>query len=172
MQASRAGRARAPWSCSPCWRRLDNRKVGGPATARRRSKRGNRRSLLHGQLSSPCSSGRRFANFQRRRAPAGPPISVFCANAPRIEQMRTGGRGEQRCPHHFGVIVRRGEEKTIQQHRNSVAELTGVVRQCDGDHDFEGLRSPRRKRIELTLIRFTVLRNLSAIASPGHPPVK
>ena len=28
-----------------------------------------------------------------------------------------------RCPHRYGAIVRRGEEKTIQQHRNSVAEL-------------------------------------------------
>eukprot|EP00964_Phaeocystis_antarctica_P035098 scaffold20027_cov37-Phaeocystis_antarctica.AAC.1 len=28
-----------------------------------------------------------------------------------------------RCPHRYGAIVRRGEEKTIQQHRRSVAEL-------------------------------------------------
>ena len=36
---------------------LEKRIVQGPATARRRSELGNRRSLLHGQLSSPCSSG-------------------------------------------------------------------------------------------------------------------
>ena len=63
--------------------RLEMRTVGGPATARRRSELGNRRPLHNGQLSSPSCSGRRFANFQRQRAPAGPPISVFCANAPR-----------------------------------------------------------------------------------------
>ena len=59
------------------------RTVGGPATARRRIERENRGRLHDGQLSSPSCSGRRFANFQRQRAPAGPPISVFCANAPR-----------------------------------------------------------------------------------------
>ena len=41
-QAPRAGRARAPWSCSPCWRpSTEMRTVGGPATARRRSELGN-----------------------------------------------------------------------------------------------------------------------------------
>ena len=56
---------------------LEKRIVGGPATARRRSVRGNRRRLRHGQLSSPCRSGRRFASFQRQRAPAGPSNSGF-----------------------------------------------------------------------------------------------
>eukprot|EP00964_Phaeocystis_antarctica_P011316 scaffold6243_cov70-Phaeocystis_antarctica.AAC.1 len=40
------------------------------------------RPLHNGQLSSPSCSGRRFANFQRQRATAGPRIGVFCANAP------------------------------------------------------------------------------------------
>ena len=61
---------------------LEKRKVGGPATARRRSELGNRGRLHDGQLSSPSCSGRRFANFQRQRGPAGPRIGGFCANAP------------------------------------------------------------------------------------------
>eukprot|EP00964_Phaeocystis_antarctica_P013316 scaffold7289_cov24-Phaeocystis_antarctica.AAC.1 len=64
---------------------LENRTVDveRPATARRRSELENRGRLRHGQLSSPWRSGRRFANFQRQRAPAGPSVSVFRANAPR-----------------------------------------------------------------------------------------
>ena len=61
---------------------VENRTVGGPARARRRSELGNRGRLRHGQLSSPWRSGRRFANFQRQRGPAGPSISVFGANTP------------------------------------------------------------------------------------------
>ena len=45
--------------------------------ARRRSELGNRGRLRHGQLRSPCCSGRRFANFQHQRATAGPRI-WFC----------------------------------------------------------------------------------------------
>jgi hypothetical protein len=63
---------------------IENRTVGGPARARRRSELGNRGRLRHGQLSSPWRSGRRFANFQRQRGPAGPPNYVFCADTPRI----------------------------------------------------------------------------------------
>ena len=69
---------------------VENRTVGGPARARRRSELGNRGRLRHGQLSSPWRSGRRFANFQRQRGPAGPSISVFGANTPFI-----GGNGER-----------------------------------------------------------------------------
>ena len=58
--------------------------VGGPARARRRIERENRRPLHHGQLSSPWCSGRRFASFQRQRAPAGPPNSRFRADTPFI----------------------------------------------------------------------------------------
>jgi hypothetical protein len=58
---------------------VENRTVGGPARARRRSELGNRRPLYGGQLSLPPYSGRRFANFQRQRCPAGPRESVFCA---------------------------------------------------------------------------------------------
>ena len=63
--------------------RLEKRKVGGPATARRRSVLGNRRWLNNGQLNSPSCSGRRFASFQRQRAPAGPQNSGFRAYTPR-----------------------------------------------------------------------------------------
>eukprot|EP00964_Phaeocystis_antarctica_P015223 scaffold8403_cov52-Phaeocystis_antarctica.AAC.3 len=35
-------------------------------------------------LSSPSCSGRRFANFQRQRAPAGPRKSGFRSDTPRI----------------------------------------------------------------------------------------
>ena len=72
---------------------VENRTVGGPARARRRSELGNRGRLRHGQLSSPWRSGRRFANFQRQRGPAGPSISVFGANTSFILINRaTGGR--------------------------------------------------------------------------------
>ena len=37
-----------------------------------------------GRSARPCSSGRRFANFQRQRAPAGPPNSGFRADTPRF----------------------------------------------------------------------------------------
>ena len=81
-QTPRVGCARDPWSCTPCdvGARLEKRVVGGPAW---RSVRGNRRWLQHGQLSSPCRSGRRFASFHRQRAPAGPSNSGFQANTPR-----------------------------------------------------------------------------------------
>ena len=62
---------------------VENRTVEGPARARRRRELGNRRPLYGGQLSSPPYCGRRFANFQRQRGPAGPSESVFGANAPR-----------------------------------------------------------------------------------------
>eukprot|EP00964_Phaeocystis_antarctica_P066894 scaffold40480_cov67-Phaeocystis_antarctica.AAC.1 len=72
------------------------RTVGGPATARRRSELENRRPLLHGQLSSPCcSSGRRFANFQRQRAPAGPPNSGFRADTPRRQHGAQTAQGSR-----------------------------------------------------------------------------
>ena len=51
---------------------VENRTVEGPARARRRRELGNRRPLYGGQLSSPPYCGRRFANFQRQRGPAGP----------------------------------------------------------------------------------------------------
>ena len=52
----------------------------------------SRRSLCGGQLSSPPYSGRRFANFQRQRGPASPPISVFCADAPfKVKYVGRGG---------------------------------------------------------------------------------
>ena len=66
---------------------VENRTVQGPATARRRSELGNRRPLYGGQLSSPPYSGRRFANIQRQRGPAGPSISVFCADGPRRDRL-------------------------------------------------------------------------------------
>jgi len=66
---------------------VENRTVGGPATARRRSELGNRRPLYGGQLSSPPYSGRRFANFQRQRCPAGPRNYVFCADTPRTPRV-------------------------------------------------------------------------------------
>ena len=95
-QAPRAGRARAPWSCSPCWcPSREPHAVGGPlATAR--SELAKRRPLYGGQLSSPPYSGRRFSNRSSVSAPhhswdvgAGPRtritrISVLCANGPRI----------------------------------------------------------------------------------------
>eukprot|EP00964_Phaeocystis_antarctica_P150925 scaffold118433_cov66-Phaeocystis_antarctica.AAC.3 len=70
------------------------RTVGGPATARRRNELENRGRLRHGQLCSPWRSGRRFDNFHCQRATAGPPISVFCANAPR-SQKRTVDRSRR-----------------------------------------------------------------------------
>ena len=89
VQAPRAGRTRAP--CGPAHHigaRVENRPVEGPARARRRSELGNRRSLRHGQLSSPWRSGRRFANFQRQRGPAGSSNSVSRANTPRSLAMQ------------------------------------------------------------------------------------
>ena len=65
--------------------RLEMRTVGGPATQlddEANSEIADGRKC-GGQLPSPPYFRRRFANFQRQRAPAGPPISVFCANAPR-----------------------------------------------------------------------------------------
>ena len=61
-----------------------NTEFEGPARARRRVERENRRPLHDGQLSSPSCSGRRFASFQRQRAPAGPPNSLFRADTPLI----------------------------------------------------------------------------------------
>ena len=75
--------------CSPC----------RAARARRRSELGNRGRLRHGQLSSPWRSGRRFANFQRQRGPAGPPESVFGENTPRITYLICVFRHLQRVPH-------------------------------------------------------------------------
>ena len=64
------------------------RTVGGSARARRRSELGNRRRRCHRQPPSGWHLRRRFANFQRQRAPAGPPIGVFRANAPRMSRLR------------------------------------------------------------------------------------
>eukprot|EP00964_Phaeocystis_antarctica_P093585 scaffold60421_cov75-Phaeocystis_antarctica.AAC.1 len=58
------------------------RTVGGPAITRRRSELANLRRRCHRQSPSGWHLRRRFANFQRQRAPAGPPIGVFRANAP------------------------------------------------------------------------------------------
>ena len=73
-QAPRAGRSRTPWSCSPCWRLCGGAPGSGTSysSATKPSELGNRGRLRHGQLSSPWRSGRRFANFQRQRGPAGP----------------------------------------------------------------------------------------------------
>jgi hypothetical protein len=56
--------------------------IGLDDEGKRSSELGNRGRLRHGQLSSPWRSGRRFANFQRQRGPADPPVSVFCADGP------------------------------------------------------------------------------------------
>ena len=90
-QAPRAGRARAPWSCSPCW---------GPSSRtarfrnqlqlpRRRSELGNRRPLYGGQLwSSPAPySGRDSAICQlpaSGRSSWSLRHNGFCADAPFI----------------------------------------------------------------------------------------
>jgi hypothetical protein len=67
----------------------ENRTVGGPARARRRGELGNRRPLYGGQLSSPPYSGRRFANFQRQRCPAGPREKrVLCADTGHTPRIR------------------------------------------------------------------------------------
>ena len=54
-----------------------NPEFGGPAGPRQRWKLANRRPLLHGELSCPCSSDRRFPSSLRRRAVAGPPTVRF-----------------------------------------------------------------------------------------------
>ena len=51
---------------------LEGRRKGGGVTAWVGRELANRGRLRHGQLSSPWRSGRRFANFQRQRATAGP----------------------------------------------------------------------------------------------------
>ena len=85
-QAPRAGRARTPWSRTPCWRpcRLENRTVGGSARARRRSELDNRRRRCHRQPPSGwhLRLRRLFANFQRQRGPADSPIYRFWADGP------------------------------------------------------------------------------------------
>ena len=75
-QAPRAGRARAPWSCSPCWR--PSRDAHGWGTSYSSTTNRTRKSptaivwAALGQLSSPPYFRRRFANFQRQRATADP----------------------------------------------------------------------------------------------------
>ena len=72
-QAPRAGRARAPWSCSPCWRPSSR-------TARFRDQlqlddEANSQIAGRGATGSPGYRWhlvRRFANFQRQRRPADP----------------------------------------------------------------------------------------------------
>jgi hypothetical protein len=73
-QAPRAGRARAPWSYTPCWRPSSRtaRLRDQLARARRRSELTNRRRRCHGQPPSGWHLRRRFANFQGQRGPAGP----------------------------------------------------------------------------------------------------
>ena len=70
-----------------CWRPssyVENRTVRGPATARRRSELGNRRSLLHGQLSSDAMFACTVAvgdlptsSVSGQRGPAGPRIRLY-----------------------------------------------------------------------------------------------
>ena len=57
-----------------------NTLIGGPAGARRRWKLANRRPLLHGELSCPCSSDRRFPRC--RQTTAGAPRSRVLIVAP------------------------------------------------------------------------------------------
>ena len=59
--------------------------------------------------SHTAAAGERGAGFGR----SGQAVSKECG------RVVAGSR----CPHRYGAIVRRGEEKTMQQHRNSVAEL-------------------------------------------------
>ena len=65
-QAPRAGRARAPWSCTPCWHLSRDPHSSGTSyssTARRRSELGNRRPLYIQRAAQLAScSGPRFAN--------------------------------------------------------------------------------------------------------------
>ena len=58
----------------------------GSARARRRSELANRRRRCHRQPPSGWHLRRRFANFQRQRGPADPPISGFCADAPLVSK--------------------------------------------------------------------------------------
>ena len=81
-QAPRAGRSRTPCPAHHVGARVEKRTVGGSARARRRSELANRRRRCHRQPPSRWHLRRRFANFQRQRGPAGPPIYVFRANAP------------------------------------------------------------------------------------------
>ena len=76
-QAPRAGRVRAPGSCSPCWR--PSREPHGSGTS--------------------YTTARRFANFQRQRGPAGPWNSRFWADTPRIKKIfhRTAHKNKVWC---------------------------------------------------------------------------
>ena len=85
-QAPRAGRARAPWSFTPCWRpssitaRLEDMledKLGLDHEANSQITDGG---ATGSRLPGGTSVGRRFANvFQRQRGPADPPEAGFCA---------------------------------------------------------------------------------------------
>jgi hypothetical protein len=86
-QAPRAGRARAPWSCSPshvgAHRREDeNRTVRGSARARRRSELANSPLRCHRQPGCRGHLSRRFASFQRQRGPADPRETTCSAPRP------------------------------------------------------------------------------------------
>ena len=61
---------------------------GGPARGRQKLEIEKRRRLHDGQLSSASCSGRRFTIFDRWRATAGPRISGFCKDAPRMDIYR------------------------------------------------------------------------------------
>ena len=84
------------------------------ARARRRSELKNRRWLSHGQPSSPWRSGRRFANFQRRRATADPPNSGFCADTPFIHNPQ---------PLYLTLVVQDGDSAKDSAHGGSGSDL-------------------------------------------------
>jgi hypothetical protein len=119
---------------------VENRTVGGPARARRRSELGNRRRKCHGQPPSGWHFRRRFANFQRQRGPAGPRDYGFCANAPPVV--------------HVHICAQRARPRGWNDGRGF--KLTGSV--LDLEHVADGRRGRACLVINRVFFAFSVAR--------------
>ena len=108
-QALRAGRARAPWSCSPCWRpSRDAQSWGISYSSTTKRTRKSPTEVTRARVPSAGHFRRRFANFQPQRATADPRIGMFCANGPRIKPYESGktkvGAGPRGSARRAGLI--------------------------------------------------------------------
>ena len=115
-----------PVSCHIRGAFAQNTPIGGPAGARRRWKLANRRPLLHGELSCPCSSDRRFPRLLRRRAVAGPPTLRLSRRRQHGEQ----DQGARARPALEACTTRPGHAVNMLTEERVVRELLGGAPPC------------------------------------------
>ena len=111
-----------------------------------RTVRGPNGGATGSRLPGGTSVGDLQTSNHRRRAPAGPPISVFCVNTPCHEMPSTGSRGPEKCStrHHRGQRRRRQRRQQRRQRPPRLAEAPAAPPALGPPCEIAGLEEAKR----------------------------